>query len=105
MVRAGKKESGVMNPTTEKVTNNKLLETNGAKALFQHKFYPNAIVKFHSILEKYPDTNTCGEIVGSSLGLRSSLRYFSSSFIWSKTFKTPQEDKNTSFVYAFSFIF
>ena len=47
---------------TENTPNNKLFETNGAKALFLHKYYPNAIVKFHGILQKYPDTNTCGEI-------------------------------------------
>lgn len=37
-------------------------ETNGAKALYVQQFYPNAIVRLHKILAKYPDNEDCGEI-------------------------------------------
>jgi tetratricopeptide (TPR) repeat protein len=40
----------------------RLQETNGAKALQAQHYYPNAILKFHHILNKYPDRNDCGEI-------------------------------------------
>ncbi len=37
-------------------------ETNGAKALYEQQYYPNAIVKLHKILAKYPNLEDCGEI-------------------------------------------
>lgn len=37
-------------------------ETNGAKALYDQHYYPNAIVKLHKILAKYPQAEDCGEI-------------------------------------------
>lgn len=36
------------------------LEINGAKALYSQRYYTNAIVKFHKIIEKYPDYKDCG---------------------------------------------
>jgi len=36
-------------------------ETNGARALFAQEFYPNAAVKLHKILKKYPNITDCGE--------------------------------------------
>lgn len=37
-------------------------ETNGARAMYAQKFYPNAIVKFHRILQKNPGLERCSEI-------------------------------------------
>ncbi|MGH7451121.1 MAG: hypothetical protein ACRENG_07245 [bacterium] len=37
-------------------------ETNGAKALYDQHYYPNAIVKLHKILAKYPNFEDCGEL-------------------------------------------
>lgn len=37
-------------------------ETNGAKALLAQQYHPNAILKLHQILAKYPNVNDCGEI-------------------------------------------
>ncbi|MDZ7261714.1 MAG: hypothetical protein ONB05_06380 [candidate division KSB1 bacterium] len=37
-------------------------EINGARALYLQNYYPNAIVKLHKILEKYPLEDDCGEI-------------------------------------------
>jgi len=37
-------------------------ETNGAKALYEQRYYPNAVVKLHKVLAKYPDLEDCGEI-------------------------------------------
>lgn len=37
-------------------------ETNGAKALLAQRYHPNAILKFHQILAKYPNNDDCGEI-------------------------------------------
>jgi len=37
-------------------------ETNGAKALYNQKFYPNSIIKFHKILDKYNAVQNNGEI-------------------------------------------
>jgi tetratricopeptide (TPR) repeat protein len=37
-------------------------ETNGAKALYDQQYYPNAVVKLHKILAKYPNLEDCGEI-------------------------------------------
>ncbi len=37
-------------------------EANGAKALLAQQYYPNAILKFHQILAKYPAVEDCGEI-------------------------------------------
>ncbi|MCI0698601.1 hypothetical protein L0337_42200 [candidate division KSB1 bacterium] len=37
-------------------------ETNGAKALYEQRYYPNAVVKLHKILAKYPNLEDCGEI-------------------------------------------
>ena len=39
-----------------------LQEFNGAKALFNQDFYPNAVVKLHKILSQYSDIQDCGEI-------------------------------------------
>jgi tetratricopeptide (TPR) repeat protein len=36
-------------------------ETNGAIALYDQHYYPNAIVKLHKVLAKYPDSKDCGE--------------------------------------------
>jgi hypothetical protein len=37
-------------------------ETNGAKALYDQHYYPNAIVKLHKVLGKYLNREDCGEI-------------------------------------------
>lgn len=37
-------------------------EKNGAKALYEQKFYPNSIIKYHKILDKYDTIEDCGEI-------------------------------------------
>lgn len=37
-------------------------ESNGAKALYDQHYYPNAVVKLHKILAKYPNLEDCGEI-------------------------------------------
>lgn len=37
-------------------------EANGAKALLAQQYHPNAILKFHQILAKYPNVDDCGEI-------------------------------------------
>jgi hypothetical protein len=37
-------------------------ESNGAKALYDQRYYPNTIVKLHKILAKYPNLEDCGEI-------------------------------------------
>jgi tetratricopeptide (TPR) repeat protein len=37
-------------------------EANGAKALYAQQYFPNAVVRLHKILAKYPDLNDCGEI-------------------------------------------
>jgi tetratricopeptide (TPR) repeat protein len=37
-------------------------ETNGARALYDQKFYPNAIIKFYKILDKYNSVQNKGEI-------------------------------------------
>jgi hypothetical protein len=37
-------------------------ESNGAKALYGQHYYPNAVVKLHKILAKYPNLEDCGEI-------------------------------------------
>lgn len=37
-------------------------ETNGAKALYDQHYYPNAVVKLHKILAKYSSIEGCGEI-------------------------------------------
>jgi len=37
-------------------------ETNGARALYEQRYYPNAIVKLHKVLVKYPNREDCGEI-------------------------------------------
>ena len=45
-------------------------EFNGAKALYEQKFYPNAVVKLHKIRSKYAKINDCGKInflIGKSL--------------------------------------
>jgi len=36
-------------------------EKNGAIALYDQKFYPNSIIKFHRILDKYSAIENCGE--------------------------------------------
>jgi len=36
-------------------------ETNGAKALYEQHYYPNAIMKLHKVLAKYPNAEDCGE--------------------------------------------
>ncbi len=36
-------------------------ETNGAKALYEQQYYPNAIMKLHKVLAKYPNAEDCGE--------------------------------------------
>jgi TolA-binding protein len=44
-------------------------EINGGRALYAQRFYTNAIVKFHKILDKYPETNDAGRLyyyLGSS---------------------------------------
>lgn len=44
-------------------------EINGGRALYTQRFYTNAIVKFHKILDKYPETNDAGRLyyyLGSS---------------------------------------
>jgi len=37
-------------------------ETNGAQALYEQGYYPNAVVKLHKVLAKYPALEECGEI-------------------------------------------
>ncbi len=37
-------------------------ETNGAQALYDQGYYPNAVVKLHKVLAKYPDLEDCGEV-------------------------------------------
>jgi len=37
-------------------------ETNGAKALFDFKYYTNTVIKLNKILSKYSSQNDCGEI-------------------------------------------
>jgi hypothetical protein len=37
-------------------------ESNGAKALYEQHYYPNAVVKLHKTLAKYPNLEDCGEI-------------------------------------------
>jgi len=37
-------------------------ETNGARALHHQRFYPNSIIKYYNILEKYGNIPDCGEI-------------------------------------------
>jgi hypothetical protein len=37
-------------------------EINGARALYDQHYYPNAVVKLHKILIKYPAVSDCGEI-------------------------------------------
>lgn len=36
-------------------------ESNGAQALLLQHFYPNAVLKLHKIIAKYPDQGDCGE--------------------------------------------
>lgn len=38
------------------------LEKNGAEALYDHQYYPNAIIKLTDVLLRYPGINDCGEI-------------------------------------------
>lgn len=37
-------------------------ETNGAQALYEQGYYPNAVVKLHKVLAKHPDREDCGEV-------------------------------------------
>jgi len=37
-------------------------ETNGAQALYEQGYYPNAVVKLHKVLAKYPAREDCGEV-------------------------------------------
>jgi len=37
-------------------------ETNGAQALYEQSYFPNAVVKLHKVLAKYPALEDCGEI-------------------------------------------
>jgi tetratricopeptide (TPR) repeat protein len=37
-------------------------ETNGAQALYEQGYYPNAVVKLHKVLAKYPNLKECGEV-------------------------------------------
>ena len=37
-------------------------ETNGTQALYEQGYYPNAVVKLHKVLAKYPNVEDCGEI-------------------------------------------
>ena len=46
-------------PLMNRVQRNR--EYNGAQALYRHSLYPNAIVKYHKILDKYPEINDCGD--------------------------------------------
>lgn len=39
-----------------------LQEKNGALALHEQKLYPNSIIKYHKILERYSTNKDCGEI-------------------------------------------
>ena len=45
-------------------------EKNGARTLYGQEFYPNSIMKYHKILDKYDEKQDCGEIhfyLGKSL--------------------------------------
>lgn len=37
-------------------------EKNGARALYEQSLYPNSIIKYHKIIEKYDADEECGEI-------------------------------------------
>lgn len=37
-------------------------ETNGAQALYEQGYFPNAVVKLHKVLAKYPSREDCGEV-------------------------------------------
>jgi tetratricopeptide (TPR) repeat protein len=39
-----------------------LQEKNGARALYEQQLYPNSIIKYHKILDKYEAEEECGEI-------------------------------------------
>ncbi|MBN2010118.1 hypothetical protein JW960_12305 [candidate division KSB1 bacterium] len=47
---------------TEQSENEPEFEINGARALYNHKLYPNSIIKLHRILSTYSSVNDCGEI-------------------------------------------
>jgi tetratricopeptide (TPR) repeat protein len=59
----GESKAGASQNQTEKDdSQNWVQETNGAKALYNQHYYPNAIVKLHKVLAKYPHREDCGEI-------------------------------------------
>ena len=53
---------------TEKISDNKLKtklmvqEKNGARALYEQELYPNTIIKFHKILDKYDEAQKNGDV-------------------------------------------
>ena len=62
VVRAERKTISSEEEETKGDTGMWALETNGALALHDHKYYTNAIVKFHKILDKYSTSEDCGRI-------------------------------------------
>lgn len=62
VVRAERKTIPSEKEDTKGDTRMWTLETNGALALHDHKYYTNAIVKFHKILDKYSTFEDCGRI-------------------------------------------
>lgn len=39
-----------------------LQEKNGARALYEQKYYPNAVIKYHKLLDVYQNQSDCGEL-------------------------------------------
>lgn len=58
---ASQAETG-SNKSAANATQNWKPESNGAQALYEQGYYPNAVVKLHKVLAKYPGLEECGEV-------------------------------------------
>lgn len=58
----GESKAGSSNRAAEDDSQDWLQEINGARALYDQRYYPNTIVKLHKILIKYPIISDCGAI-------------------------------------------
>jgi tetratricopeptide (TPR) repeat protein len=57
----GEPKAGQARSQSDDESKNWMQETNGAKALYEQEYYPNAIMKLHKMLAKYPNAEDCGE--------------------------------------------
>jgi len=56
------KDDAARNKSAREESQNWKQEANGAQALYEQGYYPNAVVKLHKVLAKYPNREDCGEI-------------------------------------------